>query len=203
MSVAAADHDDRHACRPRDGRSFCSRRLFWLLLFVEKYCLCGPAILCRCKVAGCRCRRRLFVCHFILWRVPRGVDVARDKPGAVCRVTVDTVASSSTEPRTRYGKSAIASRRTSSRVRPSLITTSGWRALWRTSQTDPSTGWSNALNEPDYTSMREPMITVRSRGKPKCSTASAVIWDVAMNRYLRHRGISGAAPTTSSMLDRK
>jgi hypothetical protein len=78
-----------------------------------------------------------------------------------------------------------------------------WRALSRSSQPDPSSGWSNALNEPDYTSMREPMITVRSRGKPKCSTASAVICDVAMNRYLRHRGISGAAPTTSSMLDRK
>jgi hypothetical protein len=54
-----------------------------------------------------------------------------------------------------------------------------------------------------YTSIREPMITVLSRGRPKCSAASAVTWDVAMNRYLRHGDIVGAAPTTSSMLDRK
>lgn len=67
-------------------------------------------------------------------------------------------------------------------------------------------GLDNGLSVPNqlgYTSIREPMITVRSRGRPKCSAASAVIWDVAMNRYLRHADIVGAVPTTSSMFDKK
>jgi hypothetical protein len=54
-----------------------------------------------------------------------------------------------------------------------------------------------------HTSMCEPMITVRSRGRPKYSAASAVICAVAMNNRLRHGAIVGAAPRRSSILERK
>lgn len=54
-----------------------------------------------------------------------------------------------------------------------------------------------------YTSMREPIITVRSPGRPKCSAASAVIYDVAMNSRLRHGAIVGAVPFFSSIRDKK
>src|ERR1700722_1264155 len=51
--------------------------------------------------------------------------------------------------------------------------------------------------------MREPMMTVRSRGSWKYSAASAVICDVAMNRRLRQRLRPGVSPGTSSMRDTK
>ena len=51
--------------------------------------------------------------------------------------------------------------------------------------------------------LREPMMTVRSRGSRKYSAASAVIRDVAMNRRLRQRLMPGAWPWTSSMRDTK
>jgi hypothetical protein len=59
-------------------------------------------------------------------------------------------------------------------------------ALWHMWQTAPKNGWSQWVS---------PMHAVRSRGRPKCSAASAVTWDVAMKRYLRHGDIVGAAPT--------
>jgi hypothetical protein len=52
-------------------------------------------------------------------------------------------------------------------------------------------------------SMREPMMTVRSRGRRKYSAASAVIREVAMNRRLRQRLMPGVMPRRSSMVDRK
>ena len=54
-----------------------------------------------------------------------------------------------------------------------------------------------------YSSIRDPMTRVRSRGSWKYSAASAVIRDVAMNRRLRQRLMPGVVPLTSSMRDRK
>ncbi len=54
-----------------------------------------------------------------------------------------------------------------------------------------------------HTSIREPTVTVRSPGRPKYSAASAVMYDVAMNRCLRHGAIVGAEPFFSSIFDRK
>jgi hypothetical protein len=52
-------------------------------------------------------------------------------------------------------------------------------------------------------SMREPMMTVRSRGRWKYSAASEVIREVATNRRLRQRLMPGVVPRRSSMVDRK
>lgn len=54
-----------------------------------------------------------------------------------------------------------------------------------------------------YTSMCEPMMTVRSRGRPKYSAASAVMYEVAMKSRLRHGAMVAALPRRSSIFDRK
>ena len=54
-----------------------------------------------------------------------------------------------------------------------------------------------------YTSIREPMMTVRSRGRPKYSAASAVMREVATKRRLRQRVMPGASPAFSSIVERK
>ena len=46
------------------------------------------------------------------------------------------------------------------------------------------------------------MISVRSRGRWKCSAASAVMVEVAMNSFLRQRAMLGAEPARSSIVDR-
>jgi hypothetical protein len=51
--------------------------------------------------------------------------------------------------------------------------------------------------------MREPMMTVRSRGSLKYSAASAVSRAVAVNRRLRQLLIPGVFPRRTSMVDRK
>ena len=58
-------------------------------------------------------------------------------------------------------------------------------------------------NDRGQSSMREPMMTVLSRGSLKYSAASAVSRAVAMNRRLRHRLMPGAVPMRTSMVDRK
>ena len=52
-------------------------------------------------------------------------------------------------------------------------------------------------------SIREPMITVRSIGRLKYSAASAVRWEVARNRLLRQRLRPGASPRWRSIVERK
>ena len=52
-------------------------------------------------------------------------------------------------------------------------------------------------------SMRAPMMTVRSRGRRKYSAASAVSRAVARNRRLRQRAMPGWVPGRRSMVDRK
>jgi hypothetical protein len=54
-----------------------------------------------------------------------------------------------------------------------------------------------------HSSMREPMMTVPSRGSWKYSAASAVSRAVAMKMYLRHWLMPGAFPRRISMVDRK
>jgi hypothetical protein len=52
-------------------------------------------------------------------------------------------------------------------------------------------------------SIREPMMTVRSRGSRKYSAASAVSREVATKSRLRQRLMPGVFPRRSSMVDRK
>jgi len=54
-----------------------------------------------------------------------------------------------------------------------------------------------------HSSMRAPMMTVRSRGRLKYSAASAVSRVVAMNSRLRHRLRPGVFPLRISMVERK
>ena len=54
-----------------------------------------------------------------------------------------------------------------------------------------------------YTVMREPMMTVRSRGRPKYSAASAVMREVATKRRLRHAAHPGCVADASSIVERK
>ncbi len=54
-----------------------------------------------------------------------------------------------------------------------------------------------------HSSMREPMMTVLSRGSWKYSAASAVSRAVAMKMYLRHWLMPGAFPRRISIVDRK
>ncbi|OOK76560.1 hypothetical protein BZL30_4029 [Mycobacterium kansasii] len=52
-------------------------------------------------------------------------------------------------------------------------------------------------------SIREPMITVRSSGRLKYAAASAVMYDVAMNRRLRQDDMVASAPAVNSIFDKK
>lgn len=56
---------------------------------------------------------------------------------------------------------------------------------------------------PGHSSMREPMMTVASRGRRKYSAASAVSLAVATKSCLRQRLMPGAFPRRISMVDRK
>src|SRR5260370_36232498 len=53
------------------------------------------------------------------------------------------------------------------------------------------------------TSIREPTISVRSRGRQKDSAPSVRSLDVALKRFLRHTGLVGSPPFVSSIFDKK
>ena len=52
-------------------------------------------------------------------------------------------------------------------------------------------------------SIRDPSIRVRSRGRQKYSAPSVLSLDVAMTRFLRHAGMDGSPPFVSSIFDKK